>query len=380
MRRLVLLGGGHAHLEVLRQAARRRFDGGEILVISPSAHSHYTGMIPGFIRGRYSEGALAFDIAALARAAGAVFCEGRAAEVAADGRSVTLEGGELVACDLVSADVGSVPAGRDSVSGVREFTFGARPIARARALVSTLNAALQDARERGSDAASACVVGGGAGGVEIVLAMRARAEHHGVRLPLALIDGGQELLSEFEPGMRQRAARVLAAREIDVRTGADVTAVERTHVVLADGSRIASTMTVWLTGAAPAKVTELSALPRDPAGFWQVDGTLRSTGGAPVWGAGDCVSLLDHPWVPKAGVYAVRQAPVLAVNLRAALERGATAATRVYSPQRKYLALLDTADGRALMRWRGQVLHGRAPLWLKHFIDARFVRRYATRA
>jgi len=61
-RRLVLLGGGRAHIEVLRQAARRRFDGGEILVISPSAHSHYTGMIPGFVRGSCGESALAIDV------------------------------------------------------------------------------------------------------------------------------------------------------------------------------------------------------------------------------------------------------------------------------------------------------------------------------
>ena len=61
-RRLVLLGGGHAHIEVLRRAAQRHFAGGEIRVISPSAHSHYTGMIPGFVRGSYTESALAIDI------------------------------------------------------------------------------------------------------------------------------------------------------------------------------------------------------------------------------------------------------------------------------------------------------------------------------
>lgn len=373
-RRLVLLGGGHAHLEVLRQAAQRRFDGGEILVISPSAHAHYTGMVPGFVQGRYAERALTFDIAALARAAGATFREARAAEVSADGRAVALEGGDIVPCDLVSADVGSVPAGMHSVPGAETHTFGARPLTRARALVAAVEAVIAGST-RG---ASVCVVGGGAGGVEIALAVRARAEHAGTRLPVTLLDGGQELLGEFEPAMRRRAAGVLAARDIAVRIGDDAVAVDDTHVTLASGVRIASTITVWLTGAAPTALTRCSRLPADRRGFWEVDSTLRSVNGAPVWGAGDCVSLRDHPWVPKAGVYAVREAPVLAANLRDAVLGGPAAARHTYTPQRSYLAILDTADGRALLRWKRLVLHGRPPLWLKRFIDRRFVRRYAT--
>ncbi len=104
--------------------------------------------------------------------------------------------------------------------------------------------------------------------------------------------------------------------------------------------------------------------------------TFRSTGGAPVWGAGDCVGLRDFSWVPKAGVYAVREGPVLAANLRAAMagdtHRGAT----IYKPQKSYLSILDSADGRAIMRWKGRVFRGRAALWLKSYIDKKFVDRY----
>lgn len=376
MRRLVLLGGGHAHLEVLRQASRKRFDGGEILVISPSAHAHYTGMIPGFISGRYPEEALTFDIAALTRAAGGVFRQGRAATVAADGCSVTLDDGEVIACDLVSADVGSVPAGLHTIPGAESYTHGARPIVRARALCAAVDAALS----RPMRAERVCVVGGGAGGIEIAFALRARAERAGAPLPIALIDSNPVLLAGFSAGVRRRAAETLAARGIGTCTGAgaEVIAVEPTQLTLASGGTVTSTVTVWLTGAAPAGVTAASVFPKDESGFWLVDRTLRSVGGAPVWGAGDCVSLRDHPWVPKAGVYAVREAPVLAANLRAALSTGPGPARHVYRPQRGYLAILDTADGRALLRWKKLALEGRPPLWLKRHIDRRFVRRYAT--
>ncbi len=95
--------------------------------------------------------------------------------------------------------------------------------------------------------------------------------------------------------------------------------------------------------------------------------------GAPVWGAGDCVTLSDHPDTPKAGVYAVRQGPVLARNLRAALGEGTPG---TYAPQRTFLSLLNTADGRALLRWHGVVSHSRWAWRLKDRIDRRFVRRY----
>ncbi len=375
-RRLVLLGGGHAHIEVLRQAARHRFDGGEILVISPSAHSHYTGMIPGFVRGSYAELALAIDVAWLARAAGATFQEGCAATVAADGRSVTLENGHVIECDFVSADVGSEPSGLRDVPGAAEHSFTARPIERATALVGALDHAIERAHERGASNDAVAIVGGGGGAVEIAFAIRARAEAVGVSLPLTLIEAQPQLLPEFESAMGHAVGRVLKHRSIDVLTNAKAISVTADRVLLHDSRTVASTITVWLGGAGPVAVTRNSNLPMDANHFWEVDSTLRSTGGAPVWGAGDCVALRDFSWVPKAGVYAVREGPVLSANLRSAMAGDTPRGAVTYLPQQSYLAILDTADGRAIMRWKGRVFRGRAPLWLKSFIDSRFVDRY----
>ncbi|MEO7360497.1 MAG: hypothetical protein ABI120_09205, partial [Gemmatimonadaceae bacterium] len=140
--------------------------------------------------------------------------------------------------------------------------------------------------------------------------------------------------------------------------------------------RVASTITVWLGGAAPVGVTRNSNVPKDANHFWEVSSTLRSTNGAPVWGAGDCVALRDFPWVPKAGVYAVREAPVLSANLRVAMTGETHRDAATYEPQQSYLSILDTADGRAIMRWKGCVFRGRAALWLKSQIDSQFVARY----
>lgn len=375
-RRLVLLGGGHAHIEVLQQAAGRRFQGGEILVISPSANSHYTGMIPGFVRGAYDESVLAIDVAGLTRSAGGTFQEGCAATVAADGRSVMLDNGEVLECDLVSADVGSEPSGLRDVPGAVDHSFTARPINCARSLVRAIEHAIARTLEGGASEETITIVGGGAGAVEIAFAIRARAEAAGVSLPVTLIEAKPELLPEFESAMGQMAGRVLRNRSIDVLTNAKAISVTASDVMLADARRVPSTITVWLGGAAPVALTRNSDLPKNATHFWEVDSTLRSVGGAPVWGAGDCVGLRDFPWVPKAGVYAVREGPVLTANLRAAIAGDTHRDAAIYQPQQSYLSILDTADGSAIMRWKRHVFRGRAALWLKSFIDSRFVDRY----
>ncbi|MEO7360885.1 MAG: FAD-dependent oxidoreductase, partial [Gemmatimonadaceae bacterium] len=191
-----------------------------------------------------------------------------------------------------------------------------------------------------------------------------------------LIEAKSELLPEFEAEMGQTADRVLRNRSIDVLTNAKATSVTKDAVQLADGRSVPSTVTVWLAGAAPIALTRNSDLPKDAHQFWEVDSTLRSTSGGPVWGAGDCVALRDFPWVPKAGVYAVREGPVLTENLRAAMASDTHRDAAIYQPQKSYLSILETADGRAIMRWKGRVFHGRAALWLKSYIDSGFVARY----
>jgi len=141
----------------------------------------------------------------------------------------------------------------------------------------------------------------------------------------------------------------LRNRSIDVLTNAKATSVTADEVHLADGRRVPWTVAVWLGGAAPVALTRDSGLPKDARHFWEVDSALRSIGGAPVWGAGDCVGLRDCPWVPKAGVYAVREGPVLAENLRSAMAGHTHRAAAIYQPQQSYLSILVTADGRAIM-------------------------------
>jgi pyridine nucleotide-disulfide oxidoreductase family protein len=368
VKRLVLVGGGHAHVHVLAALATRPLPGVEVTLVSPSPHHHYSGMVPGFLQGVYAEAELTLDLAWLARRAGARLVQAMAGRIDVAGQAV--DAGEVrLPFDVLSLDVGADPAGLD-VPGAREHAVTIRPMRQAvslRARVDALGGAARGTLVR------VVVAGAGAGGVEVALALHRRIRAAGARPEVALVEAAADVLPDYAAPVRRRAAGILARRGVAVTTGRAVDRVERDAVVLADGGRLPADLVVWLAGAAGPGLLAEAGLALDARGFLLVDPTLRAVGGAPVWAAGDCATLVDHPDTPKAGVYAVRQGPVLARNLRAALGAGTP---RAYVPQKTFLSLLNTADGKALLRWHGVVSHSRFAWWLKDRIDRRFVRRY----
>jgi selenide,water dikinase len=326
-------------------------------------------MVPGVIGGAYGEDDPVLDLVALARAARARLMLAPAMRIDPAARTVTTAVGELP-FDLCSCDVGSAAAGLAATPGAAEHAHSLRPITG----VTALRATLARLSAGAPSTVPACVVGGGAAGVEVALAIEAALRAAGHRPAVTLVERAEMLLPSHAARARALVARTLAARGIGVHTGAEVASVTTDTVVLADGRALASACTVWVAGAAPPRVIAESPLPHDGDGFLQVDHTLRATDGSPVWGAGDCIAIEDAAWMPRAGVHAVRQGPVLAHNLRAALEGGTP---RAYRPRRAVLALLATGDGRAILSWRGLAAEG-AWVWrLKDAIDRRWVARYA---
>lgn len=380
-RRLVLVGGGHAHLEVLRSFVQRRAEG-EVILISTHPSQLYSGRMPAQLRGVMPERALCFDLAALCDAAGVQFVPATATRVEASTSEglVTLAGDtspQSIAGDLISLDIGAVTAGVTDTPGVATHASVVRPHAAWQSLVQRLHSALQLAGSR-KEAFSATVVGSGASGVELALAVHAKA----VRSPglsrdavrVQVIESGPRILGGWNQTVSARVHDLLESRGIVVRTATTVSRVEADAVILDQGERVPSRLAIWSTGAAAPPLLADSPLPRDAKGFLLVQDTLRAVDDRAVWGAGDCITLDGAPWMPKSGVYAVRAAPVLAHNLREVL-RGAQAWQR-YTPQRTALALLDTADGRALAYRGTWSVHHASMLWLKTLIDGRFMRRY----
>lgn len=361
--RLLLVGAGHAHLEVLRRQASHRRSGVELTLVSLADRHHYSGMVPGFLQGQYEEREITFDLPALAGAVGGRFVQGRATALDPAAREVHLEGGGILGYDLVSFNIGSRSAGDDEES-VRRHAARVKPMSRA--------AALRRRLEELSVEHQAVVVGGGAAGVEIACAIATFLDQAGCRRQVTIVESSGEILSDYSKHFRRRAEAVLAERDIAIRTGVRAEKVEA-GAVLVEGERLRSDLTVWLTGAAAWPLFEASGLPVDEKGFLLVDDSLRSIADPRVFGAGDCVTPERHPETPKAGVFAVREAPILWQSLVARITGGKPPR---YEPQKSFLSLLNTGDGKALLRYKGLVSHSRWAWRLKDRIDRRFMARY----
>lgn len=357
-RRVVLVGAGHAHVQVLEAWADTPPPDVALTVVVDREESLYSGMVPGLVEGRYRREELAIPVPPLVRAAGGELIPRPLTSVDPHGRRLFLDDGTALSYDVASLNLGSVVAGR-GVRGVAEHAVPTRP----------LSVFLDRLDEVGAGTTGVVVVGGGAAGVELAAALRARL---GDPVPVTLVEAGPDLLSGRKARVGRRARAELEDRGVAVRTGAAVEAVEAGRVVLDEGSTLVSDLTVWAAGAAPPPPLAASPLPVDDRGFVRVRSTLQVDGHPDLFAVGDCASLRGHR-LPRAGVYAVRQGPVLARNLEAWLSGGSL---RDYEPQEDFLALLNLGDGRALgVRW-GLSVTGRWVLWMKDRIDRRFVERF----
>jgi selenide,water dikinase len=363
---LVLVGGGHTHVQVLRRWITRPVDGVRLTVVLDRAEAVYSGMVPGFVAGDYATHELEIDVVALARRAGAGVVLAPATGIDPAARRLHVEGQAPIAWDVASLDVGATVRGRD-LPGVREYALATRPI---RSLVDSVVGRVEQAASAG--AVRVVAVGAGAAGVELGCTLRARLKRLGARPEIEVISEDADILAGYPRRVARRMLRELALRGIAVRERTRAVAVERDALVLETG-RVPADLVVWATGAAPLPFLAAAPLPHDAAGFVCVEPTLQVEGHDDLFAAGDCASIPSAPWVRKAGVYAVREGPVLDANLRARLT---DARLHRYRPQRDFLSLVNLGEHRALAAKWGLVAVG---AWVWHWkdrIDRRFVERF----
>ena len=362
MKRLLLVGGGHSHVEVVRRLGTAPAADCSVVLVSPGRHATYSGMLPGLIAGHYRFEDCHIDLERLCRKAAVEFIGDEIAALdpahnRARGRNADYP------FDLISLDVGST-SGVASVSGAARHALPARP-----------PAALLAAWERILAApGTIVVVGGGAGGVELALAMRHRLERERAAADISVVTDTAEVLPSHAPAARRALRRILAERAIALHCESRVVRVERGLLRLANGRQLAADHLVWAARAAAPAWLAASGLATDGDGFVAVDSTLRSISHERVFATGDCAAIVGHPR-PKSGVHAVRQGPPLAENLRRALS---AAPLLRYQPQRHALSLISTGGRHAVASWNGIAFSGRWVWRWKDHIDRRFVATYRT--
>ena len=362
--RLILVGGGHAHLLVLRSLAQQRPTGVDITLISPSRWQHYSGMLPGWMKGHYTLEACRIDLLPLVRQAGVTFIEDHIVGMDAEQRWVCLSDGTRVHHDLLSLDVGS-EVDTQWLAGLGDKLLPIKPLA----AFSEFWPRLMD-QARSATSMRLGVVGGGAAGVEAVLSAAVTLRGASAQPRLWLITGVHGVLPGHSQAVRRRAEQALHAAGIEVvqRRAAGTTR----GVMLDDGSELTLDAVIAATGARSPVWLTLSKLNLDEHGFVAVNEHHQSTSHPNVFAAGDVCARMDRA-VARSGVHAVRAGPVLAHNLLASLQGRAL---RPYIPRRWSLYLLATGADQAIASWGPFSATGRWVWRLKDRIDRGFMARF----
>lgn len=363
-RRVILVGAGHAHLEVLLAARAFRQRGTELCVIDPGRF-WYSGLGSAMLAGTASEEADTVDPQRLAASCGATHLCGRVAGLDRPARRLILADGRRPSYDLVSFNVGSTVRQPFPVDSPDVWTV--KPIANLQRLRQAL---LADSRPL-----TIAVAGGGPTSCELAgnLLRLARDERRAFRV--ILVCAADRLLPKAPPGASAAAAQRLGSAGAEILLNRRIASVRPHRIVFADGAGLDFDVLVQATGLAASQVMAELSLPTRRSGELEVTTALHAREDARVFAAGDCAAIEGYD-LPKIGVYGVRAGPILRDNLLAALDGRPPEA---YRPQARYLSILDLGDETGLAMRGRQWRHGRSMLWLKHWLDRRFMRRYQRR-
>lgn len=363
-RDIVLIGGGHAHVEVMKRFGMRPEPGVRLTLVAKDSLTPYSGMVPGYLRGVYSHDDCHIDLGRLARWSGTVLIRAAATGLDPVAQEVLFRDRPPLAYDLVSLDIGSAPPA-SAIPGAAAHALPIKPLDRFFDRLAELDATL-------TAGARLVVVGAGAGGVETALGLKRRFARKGVSISMTLVGDEPEILPGHAPAVAERMRQALADANVALELGRTVAAIDADGVDLADGGRIDADLAILVNGAAAAEWPKATGLATDEAGFIKTNRFLQSPSHPEVFATGDCAAFQPVK-LPKSGVYAVRQGPPLARNLRrAALGEP----LEPWRPQPVTLSLMSTGDGGAVVSYGRFSADGRWAWRWKDRIDRRWMEKY----
>ena len=375
LRDIVLIGGGHSHVGVLKSFGMKPITGVRLTLICTDLHTPYSGMLPGYVAGHYGYDEVHIDLLRLAQFAGARVYRDEVLGIDRSGQKVLCKSRPPVPYDQLSINIGSTPQ-LGGVPGASEFAVAVKPI---RNFNDRWLALLERVKNHPGKTTIA-VVGAGAGGVELLLAMQHRLRNELVKLKrnpdelqFNLLTSTATILPTHNAGVRRRFENVLSQRGVKVHVNAEVNQVSSGKLQTASGLKLDADEIIWVTRAGGAAWLKQTGLQLDKEGFVEVKDTLQTVTDPLIYAAGDIASMLNFK-LEKAGVFAVRMAKPLTENLRRAV--GGTELQN-YSPQTTWLALISTGDKYAVAS-RGWLGFAGAWVWQwKDWIDQRFMRKFS---
>lgn len=368
-RDLVLIGAGHTNMHIVRMFRMKPIPGVKLTLISPGGIASYSGMLPGTLAGQYESDDMSIDLFRFTAGTGIRLIADPAIGLDPDKRRVLFNDRPPIRYDILSIGVGSIPANRDiwidnpDVLSIKPMTT----------FLQRFESRLQSVIEsKAGKTVRIAVVGGGAAGTEVAMCLDARFKKSGVDASIGLFDAGQNILKGYLEETVMLAKRECAQRGVVIHSNRRAVGLADGQLQFTDQTTVPADIVIWAAAAAAPPGLEKFNLPQTDKGFLAVRQTLQTTADYPVFVVGDTATIESNP-IRKAGVYAVRQGPVLWDNIKHLL---AGEPLEEFKPQDDFLSLIATGDGRALGQYKGRsFLNSMAWRW-KDYIDRKFMRMY----
>jgi len=363
---IVLLGVGHTNAHVIHQWTRSPIPNYKLVAISQYPSATYSGMLPGVLSGQFGSAEMEIDLSRLLNRSHGELILDDVQKLHFDTQTLHFTKRSPIPFAILSIGVGSMPAGLPlNHSGLVVPT---KPM---QTFIDRIDQRFETLMNRATSPIRIAIVGGGAAAIEIVLCLQQRIHllHPSTRCEFSIVTQAARIGNGLKSSTVRKLEKILANRHITVHCGTQVQSVTSNSIQTVDGKEIEVDLAIWSTHAVAPPIISRLGLPTDERGFVLTEPTLQSIGHENIFAVGDSGTIQTAP-CPKAGVYAVRQSPVLWNNIRALIERKPL---RRFIPQHDFLKLLNTGDQKALLEYKSISIHAKWCWWLKRWIDKSFI-------
>lgn len=357
MGRILLIGGGHAHLSILRALLKEAISD-EVTLISSNKYQYYSGMFSGYTEGLYKEEEIRIDLEQLCQKASVTFIKDTILSLDATQKIAKAQSGKPYSFDVVSFDIGSGTNQKWTQSNI----INIKPNSLFPNEVGTFRSSEQP-----------IVIGGGSAGVELALSTLAWRKENNKRKNVTLISSSP-LLSSYGPAIARKIKTISTDKGLSFHENETVEHIRQNAIITDQGNKIEFTHVLPLLGPKASSIFKEFPLSTDSNGFLVVEDTLQNKEFPFIFGAGDCVTLKNYPLLPKNGVYAVRQGPILWKNLKRYMNNQNLLR---FKPQKRFLSILSTGDKQGLLTYGRLTFYGKSAWNIKHFIDKRFMKKHS---
>ena len=364
---IVLVGGGHAHVLVIRMWAMNPTLGLRLTLISPTTYTPYSGMLPGLIAGHYTFEECHIDLVKLCSWAGVRYIQAQVIGMNPDKNLLKIKDRPNIEYDLCSLNIGSTP--NHDIEGSAEYATGIKPIGDFYQHWLKLQTLIKETSS--NQPLKIAMIGGGYGGIEIILAIHHWLKKNALKADLRLIHRGNCLFKNSSQAQQKKILKIFSNANISVELNNNcerITATQlHTSKAVFDYDKV-----FYCTHASASTWLTQTKLELSDTGFIKVNDYLQSTSHDNVFAAGDISHIISNPR-PKAGVYAVRMGPFLFKNM---IQYSLNKTLRTYQPQTKFLSL-SALGGKVAMGARAPFTLSGSWVWkLKDTIDRKFMRKF----